>query len=58
MSEQTATADEIALLHDLVAIPSVNPDERAAVTYLCEQMAAARLPDEYRRHRQRDWLNR
>jgi LysW-gamma-L-lysine carboxypeptidase len=33
------TADEIALLHDLVAIPSVNPGERAAVTYLCEQMA-------------------
>jgi [amino group carrier protein]-lysine/ornithine hydrolase len=39
MSEQTATADEIALLHDLVAIPSINPGERAAVTYLCEQMA-------------------
>ena len=39
MSEPTATADEIALLHDLVAIPSVNPGERPAVTYLCEQMA-------------------
>ncbi len=33
------TADEIALLHDLVAIPSVNPGERQAVTYLCAEMA-------------------
>lgn len=33
------TTDEIALLHDLVTIPSVNPGERQAVTYLCEQMA-------------------
>jgi [amino group carrier protein]-lysine/ornithine hydrolase len=39
VSEQTTTAEEIALLHDLVAIPSVNPGERQAVTYLCEQMA-------------------
>ncbi len=41
MSEKmpTATADEIALLHDLVAIPSVNPGEREAVTYLCAEMA-------------------
>ena len=35
----TATADEVALLHDLVAIPSVNPGEREAVTYLCAEMA-------------------
>lgn len=33
------TTDEVALLHDLVAIPSVNPGERAAVTYLCAEMA-------------------
>ena len=39
MSEATPTADEIALLHDLVAIPSVNPGEREAVTYLCAEMA-------------------
>lgn len=32
-------ANEVALLRDLVAIPSVNPGEREAVTYLCEQMA-------------------
>ncbi|MBV9788770.1 MAG: M20/M25/M40 family metallo-hydrolase, partial [Chloroflexi bacterium] len=30
----------IALLHDLVAIPSVSGDERAAVEYLVAQMAA------------------
>ena len=40
MSEETMpTADEIALLHDLVAIPSVNPGEREAVTFLCAEMA-------------------
>ncbi len=39
MSEPTPTADEIALLRDLVAIPSVNPGEREAVTYLCAEMA-------------------
>ncbi len=33
------TTDDIELLRGLVAIPSVNPGERAAVTYLCEQMA-------------------
>lgn len=39
MSATPPTADEVALLHDLVAIPSVNPGEREAVTYLCAQMA-------------------
>ncbi len=39
MSDALPTADEIALLHDLVAIPSVNPGEREAVTYLCAEMA-------------------
>jgi len=39
MSDTLPTADEIALLHDLVAIPSVNPGEREAVTYLCAEMA-------------------
>ncbi len=40
MSAQAMAApDEIALLHDLVTIPSVNPGEREAVTYLCAEMA-------------------
>jgi len=39
VSERLPAADEIALLHDLVAIPSVNPGEREAVTYLCAEMA-------------------
>lgn len=39
MTEPLPTADDIALLRDLVAIPSINPGERAAVTYLCERMA-------------------
>lgn len=32
-------AADVDLFHGLVAIPSVNPGEREAVTYLCEQMA-------------------
>lgn len=39
MSETTPAAENVALLRDLVAIPSVNPDERKAVTYLCTEMA-------------------
>ncbi|MCA1665901.1 MAG: M20/M25/M40 family metallo-hydrolase, partial [Thermomicrobia bacterium] len=39
MSDAMPTADETALLHDLVAIPSVHPGEREAVIYLCAEMA-------------------
>lgn len=39
MTDLLPTADEVALLRDLVAIPSVNPGEREAVTYLCAEMA-------------------
>lgn len=39
MTDLVPSPDEVALLHDLVAIPSVNPGEREAVTYLCAEMA-------------------
>ena len=39
MIEFAPTADEVALLRGLVAIPSINPGERAAVDYLCGEMA-------------------
>ncbi len=39
MSDATPATKDVALLRDLIAIPSVNPDERAAVTYLCTEMA-------------------
>ncbi len=39
MSDALPAAADIDLLHGLVAIPSVNPGEREAVTWLCEQMA-------------------
>jgi len=38
VSENDA-ASHVALLHGLVAVPSVHPDEGAAVAYLCDEMA-------------------